>query len=240
MNTEVSWPRDQGVIGVLGVAPMATADFFMKLADRPVHKDWDHARVFIDSNPKIPSRGRFLELGETDPVPYLREGITGLLNLGATVVAIPCNTAHIFYERYSAGFDSCIPNMIDLVAEKAKAHNLVSPLVLASKATINHELYTRAFHKLGIQSIDFPDQGLVSQAIEMVKQNRHDSEICERIKRAVASFDGVDSVVLGCTELGMVVPQIESLFLLDSNKILADFCVDYIMGTSSVEVVDFK
>ncbi len=79
MNDVYRWDPAEGVIGVLGVAPAATADFFRRItALIPARKDWEHVRVIIDSNPKLPSRGRHLELGETDPSPYLREGIRGL------------------------------------------------------------------------------------------------------------------------------------------------------------------
>src|SRR4051812_28423752 len=97
-SENVWWPDDERVLGVLGVAPAATADFFVKLTSLThARKDWEHVRVLIDSNPKIPSRGRHLELGETDPSPYLREGIEALLAQGAALVALPCNTAHILY-----------------------------------------------------------------------------------------------------------------------------------------------
>ena len=113
MNKVVHWNKDEKIIGVIGVAPTATADFYSKLIRlTPAQKEWEHAHVLIDSNPKIPSRGRYFELGETDPTPFIRNSIERLCHMGATIIAIPCNTAHILYERYTYELPVMVIHMI--------------------------------------------------------------------------------------------------------------------------------
>ncbi len=89
MNEVVHWPRSEKILGVVGVAPAATLDFYQKLSERKVEKDWQHLRVIIDVNPKIPSRGRHFDLGETDPVPFFQKSIASLEFQGADIVVIP-------------------------------------------------------------------------------------------------------------------------------------------------------
>ena len=100
MNNKPYWERQELIIGILGLAPYATIDFLKKLADAtPAKKDWEHIRLLIDMNTKIPSRGRALELGEEDPTPYMKKAIRDLHKNGADFIVIPCNTAHFFYDK---------------------------------------------------------------------------------------------------------------------------------------------
>ena len=76
---DVSLSADEGVIGVVGVAPWATLDFLNALYKRvPATKDWHFPRVLCDVNTKLPSRGRHFELGERDPSPFIKDSIAEL------------------------------------------------------------------------------------------------------------------------------------------------------------------
>ena len=113
------WDPCEGTIGVVGVAPWATLDFcraVYSLVD--AEKDWHYPRLLIDANAKIPSRGRYLELGERDPSPLIRETIDELAEQGATVVAVPCNTAHLLYDRWASGARVAVPNLIEVTADR--------------------------------------------------------------------------------------------------------------------------
>ena len=55
----VFWDPEEKVVGVLGLAPQATYDFYCKFVEaNPAEKDWEYVRVIMDINTKIPSRGR--------------------------------------------------------------------------------------------------------------------------------------------------------------------------------------
>lgn len=230
MNDEVHWPRNEGVVGVLGVAPLATADFCLKLANRPAKKDWNHVRVLVDSNPKIPSRGRCLELGETDPTPFLAAGIANLAANGATVVAVPCNTAHIFYDGYTRDAPVYVPHIVDVACKKAQSLGIKKVLLLASRSVVKYNLYADRFKDHDMDVVSFPDQELVSHTIEMVKQNKHDAALTLSLRKKIESLKGFEAVILGCTEISLVIPEEKERVIIDSNKELADFCVSYAQG----------
>lgn len=230
MNDVYRWDPGEGVIGVLGVAPAATADFYRRLTALVLaRKDWEHIRVLIDSNPKLPSRGRHLELGEADPAPFMRAGIAGLVSLGATVVAVPCNTAHILYERYTAGSPVPVPNMIEVAAEQLTA---LSPsprrrvAVLGSKLTLTHDLYGRVLRPRGSECLDLgPLQGEVSAVIELVKQGRA-AEAETRWRAAIARCDTADAFIIACTELSSLpAPDWGGRPVVDASDALARYCV---------------
>jgi aspartate racemase len=239
MNDEVYWSKNQKVIGVLGVAPMATADFCLCLANRPVRKDWEHPRVLVDSNPKIPSRGRFLEWNEADPVPFMIKKKKKLAGQGASIIAVPCNTAHILYARYTQNIPVSVPNMIGVataVAQKmlADCHNK-RVLVLASRQVIFHQLYKKPLEDAGLTYFPSIEQELIGNAIEAVKQNSEIAYwkmvICKHIMSLL--YHGIGAVLLGCTELSVLLRDKSSDFsvpIIDSNQTLADYC--HMLATS--------
>lgn len=231
MSKAVNWPQDEKIIGVLGVAPLATADFFQKLCAIRVEKDWQHPRVIIDSNPKIPSRGRHLELGETDPVPYIREGIMNLVGQGAQIIALPCNTAHILRDKYARGFDVPIPDMIAITADACALAGMRKPMVLASRLVIENGLYQRALKQRGMEAIipDSAGQRVVGECIEAVKQHGYDADLAREL-HAIATASTADGIILGCTELPILFAgnkQRADVPIIDSARCLARHCLEF-------------
>ena len=94
----VDWPESEGTLGVVGVAPWATLDFCRVLYQAVrASKDWHFPRLLLDINTKIPSRGRHLQLGETDPSSAIAATIAELAEMGVGRVSIPvasCMVAH--------------------------------------------------------------------------------------------------------------------------------------------------
>lgn len=87
------------IIGVMGgMGPDATASFFKKLLEQtPVTKDQDHYRIIIDNNPKIPDRTRAILHGGPSPLSEMVKTGQNLTQAGASVLVMPCITAHYFY-----------------------------------------------------------------------------------------------------------------------------------------------
>ena len=232
MNKEVNWNPDEKIIGVVGVAPAATADFYTKLIQlTPAKKDWEHVRVIVDSNPKIPSRGRFFDLGETDPVPYIRQSIEQLIQVGASIIAVPCNTAHVLYERYMTGFTISIPNMISLTVERVIQQSPIKPkkaTVFASKTTVEHGLYNKAFKQHGIIVNDTSNHQIeISALIEKVKQGFSIALLRKEMSHLLNSYqEESDVFILGCTELSLLIENhYQGIAVIDSNMTLAESCL---------------
>jgi len=232
MNEIVRWDPREGIIGVVGVAPAATVDFYRKLVEMtPAKKDWEHVRVLIDSNPKIPSRGRHLELGETDPSPYIRESIIQLYRAGSTVIAVPCNTAHILYERYAVDLPPVeLPHMITVTVDELMRAVGTPPrrvAVFASRLTTRHNLYGDALALHGGTLLDTSGtQEEVSSLIEEVKQGRPLLKCHDRMLRVLAQYPSADAVVVGCTELSLLLDQVHCRVpLIDSNVAMARACL---------------
>ena len=92
----------QKTLGVLGgMGPLATA-YFMKITVdmTKADKDQEHIPMIVFNNTLIPDRTEYiLDNNNPNPVPLLQDDAKKLENLGADVIAMPCNTAHMFFEE---------------------------------------------------------------------------------------------------------------------------------------------
>jgi aspartate racemase len=226
---EVDWPHDEGTLGIVGVAPWATLEFCKVLFGQiNARKDWHFPRVIVDQNSKIPSRGRHLDLGEPDPSPAIAATIRELASQGASVVVVPCNTAHILFDRWAKESPVPVPNIVDETVALAMGGGTacLTPFVSASLARA--DLYGRAVenHAITCRRLESGEQQTVSTMIEAIKQRGDiDGDMTCSLESLVQDLraDGVDGVLLGCTELSVLIPRFETLGMpvFDSSIALA-------------------
>ena len=95
---------DEPVLGVLGgMGPLASAQFMLRLTQlTPANRDQEHIPTVLWSDPRVPDRTAAHLAGGADPLPWLLRGIKGLRQAGCGALAIPCNTAHGWYEQMMA------------------------------------------------------------------------------------------------------------------------------------------
>lgn len=94
-----------GILGGLG--PMSTVYFYELItALTPASCDQDHIDIVISSRATTPDRTEYI-LGRSDknPLDSMIPDAKRLVAFGAQIIAIPCNTAHYFYDRLAAEVD---------------------------------------------------------------------------------------------------------------------------------------
>jgi aspartate racemase len=226
---EVDWPATEGTLGVVGVAPWATIDFCRALYRQVgASKDWHFPRVLLDINTKLPSRGRHLQLGETDPSPAIAATIAELAEQGATVVVVVCNTAHILFERWAKNAPVPLLHIIDETVEQARTRGARTLAALASASLADYDLYGARARARGLESITLQpdDQRVINELIAMVKVS---GALDEKLARQAAVLlgnlktAGVDTIIAGCTELSVLEGPavLAGLRFVDSNVALA-------------------
>lgn len=203
------------IIGILGgMGPAATADFYAKLvATTPGTSDQDHLRTVIWSDPTIPDRTEALLGDGPDPTPWLLDGSRVLREAGATVIAIPCNTAHAFVPRIT---DHIGLPIVHMIGEAARHLTTLSPRIhtaglLATTGTVRAGLYQEWLDRFGIRLV-LPDADSqdheVMAAIHAVKAGTHDDRTTAFLARAAGRLieQGAQAVVAGCTEIPLGLP----------------------------------
>jgi aspartate racemase len=220
-----------GVIG--GMGPQATVDFFQKILDNTrVERDQDHIHVIIDNNPQIPDRTAFLLGKGESPLKSLVNSAVKLQLMGADLLAMPCNTAHYFYDEIVKYIDIPFINMIDEVAAGIRAKNPSVKRVglLATKGVYSMGIYSRYLQKYGIEAVIPSEEGkeVISSTIYTIKKDLSlvdPSGINKVIEDMIK--DGVDTIILGCTELPIIVDKYQrGPDYIDSTAVLAKRAVE--------------
>ncbi|MEU2775954.1 amino acid racemase [Streptomyces sp. NPDC007162] len=217
------------IIGILGgMGPAATADFYAKLVSMtPGRSDQDHLRTVIWSDPTIPDRTEALLGDGPDPTPWLLNGSRVLREAGATVIAIPCNTAHAFVPRIADHVGLPIVHMIGEVARHlATLRPAVSTVgLLATTGTVHAGLYQERFGRYGIHLVlpDPSQQDHVMTAIRDVKAGQHGLagvSLADAAQELITR--GAQAIIAGCTEIPLGLPaDALGLPLVDPAVVLA-------------------
>jgi aspartate racemase len=201
------------MLGVLGgMGPLASAHFMVRLTQlTPAARDQDHVPAVLWSDPRVPDRTVADPTGEADPLPWLLRGIDGLESAGCGAIAIPCNTAHRWYDAMREHASVPVLHIVDAAAAELRGMRTGSARigVMATQAALGMRLYQDRLGALGwdclVPSQDEMDR-LVSPAIALVKLNRM-ADAYAPVIQVVQSLAarGATSVVLGCTEIPLAI-----------------------------------
>jgi aspartate racemase len=199
----------EGMLGVLGgMGPLASAEFMRRLTLlTPAVRDQDHIPAVLWSDPRVPDRTAARLGGGEDPLPALLRGIRGLEAAGCGAIAIPCNTAHGWFDAMQAATPLPILHIVDAAA--AELARLGVPRgtigVMGTAATLAMRLYQDRLAARGYDCLVPTEEemaALVTPAIAEVKANRvaeSHAPLAEAARRLTAR--GAQAVVLGCTEI---------------------------------------
>jgi aspartate racemase len=229
-----------GVIG--GVGPAATVDFLNKIVrNTSAVRDQDHIKLVVEHNPQIPDRTASLIGDGPDPTVAMYSACKKLEASDADLIAIPCNTAHAFVERIQPYLSIPIVNMLYETIAYSTGHYPARKTVglLATAGTVESRVYHDVAEPAGLNLIvpDAAHQTLVMQAIygEQGVKAGHTAGVCvTQLMQALTHLveRGAEVILLGCTELPLLLAQNEQfevdgkhIVLLDPTEILARKCV---------------
>ena len=218
-------PKVLGILGGLG--PMATVYFYEMLTRHTkARRDQDHIDVIINSRATTPDRTSYI-LGESTENPFdiMAADAARLVTFGADVIAIPCNTAHYFYDRLNETIAIPILNMVEETVLHALAVGSRKVGILATAGTVRTGTYQRVCTRLGLPcAVPGPaGQAAVTDVIygDIKTGRRADMKNFGRAVEELRAA-GCDRVILGCTELSLI-KRDEHLdaFYIDSMEVLA-------------------
>jgi len=202
-------------VGILGgMGPLAGATFAARLVQlTPADRDQQHIPALLRNDPRIPDRSSARMAGGADPLPALLEGVDQLAANGVELIAIPCNTAHLWYPQLAAASACPVLHIVESVADDLARQGLPRGRIglMGTTATLALGLYQDTLVARGYTCIvPEPDEveTLCMGSIRAVKGNRLEdaaAPAAECVARLRAR--GADAVVLGCTELPLALPH---------------------------------
>jgi aspartate racemase len=227
-------PSTLPLVGVLGgMGPAATADFYRKLiAATPAQRDQDHLPVLIHAVPQIPDRAASYLQGGPSPAPMLARFAQQLQASGASLIVMPCNTAHLWHEAVARAVQVPVLHIVDpvLQALETALPGAARVGLLGTAATVQGRLYPQRSAQAARQwewlvPEDREQHALVDAGIQAVKAGRlaQGGALLEQAARSLVAR-GAQALVLACTEVPLVL-QPGAVPAFDATQLLAEATV---------------
>ncbi len=230
-------------VGVLGgMGPAAGADFTRQfvqactalMAERGIPvKDQNFPEHWLAQVP-VPDRTAGLEeegASAAQPLEPMLQAMGRLAALGIRAVAIACNTAHAWHATMQSRFPQLdVLHVADEVAAHLRGAGITSTGLLATQGTYRAGVYEVSLARAGIRC-HLPTEAerrlLMRGIYEGVKAGRMElaRALFADVAEALAARHGLQSLILGCTEIPLALPQLPSnpgLLLMDPAAILAN------------------
>jgi aspartate racemase len=170
----------------------------------------------------------------------LAESGNRLVAGGAACVLICTNTMHLVADAVAARISVPLINIVDVTAAALVAAGARRPLLLATRYTMEQGFYLKrmAAH-CGLEPMvpDAADRTIVHDVIfdelcQGVVKDESRRRFADVIDKGRAN--GADAVILGCTEIGLLISQADSsLRTFDSTLLHAAAAVDFADGLTT-------
>ncbi len=225
--TKYSKYKTIGIIG--GQGPTATADIYLRIVK--YYQDNFKTRHVGDFPPMIifsvPTPD-LVERVEDEKLIFnlIAVAIKKLEKDGSDFIIIACNALQYLLKSFQALVKIPIIGIAPTVAEYIKDKGYKSVGILAADTTISKKVYDPFLGEKGIKLIkpDQTDQNIVESVILDEYSGKTSVKNTEKVKTVTEKLykNGVDAVLLACTELPLILKQKDVNFpLIDCNEIYA-------------------
>lgn len=214
-----------GILGGLG--PAASVYFYRIITEHTqAARDQDHLDIVLVSGASIPDRTEFiLGKSENSPLPSMIDGVRKLTAAGAELIAIPCNTAHYFYDQIEKASPVPVLNIVRETVALAKKAGIRKLGIMATAGTVITGAYQHACLENGISFV-IPSERSQETLMDIIygsikTAKAPDMEafrgVCDELYN-----NGADALVLGCTELSLIpTDDLTQYRFIDSLLVLA-------------------
>ncbi len=145
------------------------------------------------------------------------EGAQKLESTGVEFIAMPCNTAHLYFDELQRSLSVPILNIVDETLQ-AIPENTKRVALLATEATVQAGIYQDGIAKRNIEYIHYEKwQTMINQIISCIKGG--EIEKARKLWDALVLQlkDEVDTAIIACTDLNVVASE----DFVDSSQCLA-------------------
>lgn len=239
--------NSQETIGIVGgVGPEAGYDLARKiLLQTQANGDSDHLPVVLISEPaKVTDRSSYL-LGCSDqnPANAVFEIVKSLVQVGASVIGIPCNTMHAkpIFDRLISLLESekmnvSVIHMIEqTVSYICRYYSQIKKVgLVCTMGTYGSGVYDHAFSEEVNLDLLVPDRVLQEQVHLAIYHQDYGLKACfnpvsEKARKKLSevieylSKRGAEAIILGCTEIPLAFPERElfGMVCIDPTHVLA-------------------
>ncbi len=166
----------------------------------------------------------------------LTESARGLEQIGATALVIGANSMHRVYNEVAGAISIPILHIAECVGERMAADGVKSAALLGTSNVMTEGFYRRRLVAHGIDLLP-PDLDNVETLDRIIYDELITGKVTRDAERALKTMitvleqDGAEAIVLGATELELVVDvDANVLPIYDSTRIHAEKAAEWILG----------
>ncbi|ENQ3108449.1 amino acid racemase [Bacillus cereus] len=219
------------MIGILaGMGPKSTGPFVdnvvkqcQEIYGAKDDMDFPHMMIYSCPTPFYIDKA----INHEEMAKAIINGAQKLESTGVEFIAMPCNTAHLYFAQLQASLSIPVLNMVDETLKEIPPH-IKKVSLLATDSTVQSGIYQEGFVKRGIDYIQKDSwQTVVNQMIYKIKigQTTEASHLWNTLCLELA--ETVDAAVIACTDLNVVLETSQNHFhIVDSSTCLAKAVVN--------------
>lgn len=223
--------RDTTMIGILaGMGPKSTGPFVdtvveqcQKIYGAKYDMDFPHMMIYSCPTPFYMDR----PINHKDMKQAIVHGAQKLESTGVDFIAMPCNTAHLYFNQLQNSISVPILNMVDETIKEIPDH-VKKVALLATDATVQSGIYQDGISKRGMDYIHKDTwQRDTTQIISKIKLGNISE--ASKLWRTLCTELGesVDAVIIACTDLNVIWgTELHNLYFVDSSTCLAKAVVN--------------
>ncbi|MEO8581456.1 MAG: amino acid racemase [Patescibacteria group bacterium] len=166
---------------------------------------------------------------------FLCQAAKSLEQGGATMVVLPCNTAHVHIEAVRNTISIPMLSITEETAVKLSTYKIKVAAILGTRVTRLSKIYDQECNRAGVNAL-YPsesDQLIVEKIIQRALSWKNNESDTKQLLRVIdnAIKQGADGVVLACTDLQLCMPGKSPDFVFDSMETLAEASVKRLLET---------
>jgi aspartate racemase len=227
-----------GIIG--GIGPESTADYYRRIivSFNATFVGFVYPEIIIYSANMHEMMELVNQSAWEKMTQWLAAKIEAVHRAGADFAAIASNTPHIVFDEVNARSPIPLVSIVHATCAKARRMGLANIGLMGTGLTMEADFYKKPFREQGMNVV------VPAAEEQQLIHNRLFSEIelgifkestrgeLLRIAARMVKEDGIDALILGCTELPLILPATESgIPFLNTTAIHCESIIDFCLNS---------
>ncbi|PKG22642.1 aspartate/glutamate racemase family protein [Niallia nealsonii] len=203
-----------GIVG--GIGPEATVDYYQSIISKfqeKIGSKEELPELFINSINMYKMFNMLTNGKMREVIHYLTDAVQKLESVGADFVVICGNTPHIVFEQIQQKVHIPMISIVEETYLKAQDLKLEKIGLIGTKFTMENDFFRRPFSSNNIEMV-VPNQSEQEYIHRKIVEELENGIVNNETKKGFLSIinqminrDGIQGIVLGCTELPMLIKK---------------------------------
>jgi aspartate racemase len=202
-----------GIVG--GIGPESTVDYYKKIISgyRKIITDGSYPEIIINSI----DMNKMIAIMERNAWDELCEALSGAIKAlkaaGADIAVIASNTPHVVFDKIKELSPLPLISIVEVTAERAFEIGCRKVGLLGTGFTMREHFYQDVLQRFGIKTVvpsveqqNYIHQKLFSEIELGIIKDETRRELVKIVNALESQFE-IDGLILGCTELPLIIGQ---------------------------------